>query len=158
MNVIKDNFLWLLFGSVLVYVIYTYTPFQVPQTKVVNNNAEVTVHSDSRGHFTFHGEINGNRVNFFYDTGATIVVVPEKIAKKLGLRKGRRTISHTANGKAFGYETTLKNVKVGDIEIRNVEGRISPGLTGNQILLGLSFLNHVEISQYRGVLKLKARQ
>ncbi len=154
----NTNFLWLLFGSFLIYLVYTFSPLQVPKTKVVNNNAEVTVHSDHRGHFLFHGEINGKRVNFFYDTGATVVVVPEKLAQQLGLRKGRQGYSVTANGKAIGYETNLKRVKVGNIELRNVQGRISKGLKGNHILLGLSFLNHVEISQYRGVLKLKAKR
>lgn len=157
MKVIKSNFLWLVFGIALSYLVYIFTPFQIPETKVVNNNAEVTVQADSRGHFLFHGEINGQRVNFFYDTGATLIVIPEKIAEDLGLRKGRQVYANTANGRAVGYETMLKQVKVGNIELTNVEARISPGYKSNTVLLGLSFLNHVEISQYQGVLTLRTR-
>ncbi|MEM7620578.1 MAG: retropepsin-like aspartic protease [Pseudomonadota bacterium] len=157
MITIKLNFLWLIFIAIICYLLVIFTPFQVPETKVVNNAAEVTVRADPRGHFLFHGEINDHRVNFFYDTGATLIVIPEPIAKRLGLRKGRQVYSITANGRAVGYETNLKSVRVGNIEIRNVEGRISPSYKSNTVLLGLSFLNHIEIQQAKGLLTLRAK-
>ncbi len=155
----KSSLIWLIMISLIIYLGYQFTPHQMPESKTLSNvGTEVSVRADLSGHFIFHGQINGSRVNFLYDTGATLVSIPEKIANELGLQKGRRAEFSTANGKSIGYLTVLREVKVGDITMRNVPASISTGLKGNKILLGMSFLNNVESTRYKGQLTLRVRE
>ncbi len=159
MDSTTNTLVWIFFLGAIAYLGFHFSPYQIPQSQIVQGrNTVVTVKADPNGHFVFRGEINDKKVYFLYDTGATTVAVPEKLANKMGLRKGAVQYTQTANGRAISYSTILKKVKVGDIVMTNVLGSISPGFKGNQVLLGMSFLNNIEISQYRGTLKLKARQ
>jgi aspartyl protease family protein len=81
------------------------------------------------------------------DTGATGVAVPAPVAERLGLARGQRYRAQTANGVAVGYATRLDSVSVGEIELRDVQAGITPGLQMDQVLLGMSFLKHIEFTQ-----------
>jgi len=116
---------------------------------------EVTLLRNKFGHYVTSGQINGRAVIFMLDTGATGVAIPERIAKRLGLRRGRAFAVNTANGTATSYATRLDSVSVGEISIRNVEAGIVPGLEGEEILLGMSFLRHIEFTQRGNTLVLK---
>ena len=50
----------------------------------------------------------------------------------------------TVNGPTTGYFVRLEKVRVGGIELRNVEGIVVEGL-GDFGLLGMSFLNRLEM-------------
>lgn len=104
------------------------------------------------------GYINGISVGFIVDTGASDVVVNlnDRERLKISLKKRDRIQVTLAGGKtADAWKTTLRSVKVGDIEINNVSAVV---LKGRQLaipLLGMSFLNKLEISQSNDVLTLK---
>lgn len=154
-----NSVIWFILIVLIIYLGYHFTPYQVPESRILSNaGTEVSVRADPSGHFIFHGHINGQRVNFLYDTGATLISIPEEIANKLGLQRGARAEFNTANGKSIGYLTVLREVKVGDITMKNVQGSISTGFKGNKILLGMSFLNNVESTRYKGQLTLRVRQ
>jgi aspartyl protease family protein len=106
----------------------------------------VTLAADSSGHFIAEGLVNGSSVRFVVDTGATGVVLPAADARRLGIdyRKGERGQSRTAGGVVPVFRITLNRVRVGDIELSNVEGVvIEQGL--DIALLGMSFLNRVDM-------------
>ncbi len=155
----SNTLIWVFLLLIIGYNIYAFSPYQEPKSRILSNhNTEVMVKSDERGHYTFTGQINGKRVYFLFDTGATTIAIPPQIAKKIGLIKGVEYYSNTANGKALSYATVLREVKVGDITMSNVEGSIATGLKGNKVLLGMSFLKHVEMTQFKGTLKLRVVQ
>jgi aspartyl protease family protein len=81
------------------------------------------------------------------DTGATGVAIPEAIARKLDIPRGRPYRTQTANGISTSYAASLDSVAVGEIELRDVQAGIAPGLAMNQILLGMTFLKHIEFTQ-----------
>ena len=93
------------------------------------------------------GEINGQPVTFLLDTGATGVAIPEALANRLGLQRGRAYQTQTANGMAISYATTLDEVAVADIRLPHVRAGIVPGLQTDEVLLGMSFLKHLEFTQ-----------
>jgi aspartyl protease family protein len=104
--------------------------------------------ADSRGHFIAEGSINGGHMRFLVDTGATAVSLPASDAVRLGLnyRGGQRISMQTANGVTPAYVTMLERIKIGNIELYNVEGIVvENGL--NMALLGMSFLNRVEMKR-----------
>ncbi|GAB1267654.1 hypothetical protein NBRC116493_09070 [Aurantivibrio infirmus] len=130
---------------------------QTPKIQMNNEGAQVTlIDGNERGHFVFIGTINQVPVKFFYDTGATDIAIPQSVANYLRLKEGRRTNFHTANGMGYGFDTTLDTVAIGHIELSNIDATITPGMDGDEILLGMSFLKHLDIRQSDGKLFLAA--
>jgi aspartyl protease family protein len=113
---------------------------------VSNDRASVTLQADGQGHYVVLGQINGGAVRMLLDTGATLVALPASEATRLGVDYRRGQVMHlsTANGVVPAYRVTLNTVKIGDIEINQVEGVVQEsGLPF--ILLGNSFLNRTEM-------------
>ena len=120
-----------------------------------NGEREIVLKRNKYGHYVATGKINGQAVDFFLDTGATVVAIPEHIAERLNLKKGRSFITQTANGNSKSYETTLDSVSLGDIVITNVPASISSGMEFDEILLGMSFLKHLDMRQQGKTLTLR---
>jgi aspartyl protease family protein len=91
--------------------------------------------------------INGQEVTFMLDTGATTVAIPGNVAAGLDLPRGKEFKTQTANGIASSYATRLAHVSIGDIAMSNVAAGVSPGLSTREVLLGMSFLQHIEFTQ-----------
>ena len=125
--------------------------------QVVDKQRNVlTLVRNRAGHYVAEGEINGRRVTFLRDTGATWVALPGRLAAELGLRLGAAVNLQTANGSAIGYQTRLDRVRLGPIEMSDVGALVADGIEDNTVLLGMSFLKHVEFTQRDGVLILRA--
>jgi len=107
----------------------------------------VTLAADARGHFFADATVNDQPVRFVVDTGASVVVLSGADAARLGLdyRKGRPANMQTANGATTGYLVKLEKVRVGGIELRNIDGVVVEQGLGNFGLLGMSFLNRLEM-------------
>ncbi len=121
------------------------------QLTITTNNVgqeEIRLQQNRYGHYVARGYINGAPVTFFVDTGATLVAIPEKLANTLNLKKGARFQTETANGKSESFLTVLDSISLGHIEMSKVPASISPGMTFDEILLGMSFLKHLHITQY----------
>ncbi len=108
---------------------------------------EIVLERNRYGHYVASGKINGYDVDFLLDTGATLVAIPEHIAERLNLKKGQRFQSQTANGMSTSYETSIQTLTLGGIKMNNVPASISSGMTFNEILLGMSFLKHLKLTQ-----------
>lgn len=115
----------------------------------------VTLERNRYGHYHAGGLINGREVEFLLDTGATTVSVPATVAQQLGLKQGPPILSSTANGTITTYLTRLSSVSVGDITLRDVGANINPHMEGDEVLLGMSFLKHLEFTQRGNTLILK---
>lgn len=88
------------------------------------------------------GLINDRPVTFMLDTGATTVAMSVADAQRIGLdySKGRPVQVNTANGVAPGYLLRLRSVRVGDVEVYDLEAIVSPQ-SMPFVLLGNSFIN-----------------
>ena len=125
-----------------------YNPNQSLETRhTAEGLAEVVLQRNRQGHYVTSGEINGLPVTFILDTGATGVAVPSAVAQRLGLQPGRAFPTQTANGLSVSYAVNLDRVSVGGIALPEVAASITPGLTTNEVLLGMSFLKHIEFTQ-----------
>jgi len=130
-------------------------PNQDVSAEWTNNVAEVRLKQNRYGHYLVNGKINNIPVNFLLDTGATLISIPEHIATKLQLKKGYPSQSRTANGTITVYSTRLNSVRIGSIELNNIRASINPYMTGNEILLGMSFMKHLEMTQKNNELVLR---
>lgn len=111
-----------------------------------SGRASVTLKADSGGHYMVQGQINGGAVRMLVDTGATMIAMPASDAARLGIdyKKGQVAYVSTANGVAPAYRVKLNTVKIGDIELNQVDAMVQEqGLP--IILLGMSFLNRTEM-------------
>lgn len=116
----------------------------------VVDNPSVTLYADSGGHFFATATINdGGTTRFLVDTGATVVTLGKGEAKKLGISylSGERRVMITANGIAPVYLIKLDSVKVGAIKLANVEAAVDENDRVGMPLLGMSFLNRVDMKR-----------
>jgi len=131
-------------------------PNQSLETRISADGVrEVVLKRNKYGHYVTSGRINGQPVTFMVDTGATGVAIPGSTAARLGLRPGAAVSTQTANGIATSYAVTLARVSVGGIELHDVQAGISPGLRTGEVLLGMSFLKHIEFTQRGDTLVLR---
>jgi aspartyl protease family protein len=101
------------------------------------------------------GTINAHDVTFLLDTGASDIAIPESIANDIGLKKGPAIMVKTANGNTRAYLTHLDSVALGDIELHDLNATILMNISGEEVLLGMSFLKHFEIKQKGDTLTIK---
>jgi len=69
--------------------------------------------------------------------------------------RGPTVTTQTANGPAQGFLTELESVRLGVIEQRAVGAVVSPGLAMDEVLLGMTFLKNLEITQRGNTLTLR---
>jgi aspartyl protease family protein len=123
-----------------------------------SDRAQVTLAAGPGGHFIGEGAVNGNPIRFLVDTGASAIALPASDAVRLGIdyRKGERVVSNTANGTVSVYRVSLDIVRLGEIELRSVDALVfERGL--DTPLLGMSFLNRVEMKREGSTMTLTRR-
>ena len=110
------------------------------------------------GHYTSMGMINGHVTSFLVDTGSTSVAIGQVEAGKLGLRYmyGKRIVTQTANGVVPAYQLQLASVRIGNVEVRDVEAIVVPGLMSH-VLLGNSFLSRFQMRRENDIMTLELR-
>jgi aspartyl protease family protein len=133
-------------------------PVKVSAEGATRSGSEIVLMASSGGHFNTVGQINGKAVSFMVDTGATKVSMSESEAERLGVdyRAGTRGLAETANGRVSVYAVMLNSVRVGDVEVANVEALVLPA-TMPHILLGNSFLTRFSMKRENEVMRLEKR-
>ena len=112
--------------------------------------------ADKRGHVELEGVVNGARVQFLVDTGATVVALTLRDAAAAGIRANDLIYSlrfRTANGIARAAPVTLRELRIGQLVIYDVKAIVQENLFGS--LLGQTFLTRLDSYEMRdGVLTL----
>ncbi len=107
----------------------------------------VEIPRDGRGHFQADARIDGQRIGFMVDTGASVIALNEKTAAQIGVRPSPRdytsTVS-TANGTIKGARTRLAMIEVGGLVVRDVDAMVLPDEALSENLLGMSFLSKLK--------------
>jgi aspartyl protease family protein len=106
---------------------------------------------DGRGHFLTEGRIDGQRIGFMIDTGASVVALNETSAARFGLRPSRSDYNATvttANGTIKAARARLAMVDVGGLIVRDVDAMVLPDQALSENLLGLSFLSRLKRFEY----------
>jgi aspartyl protease family protein len=111
-------------------------------------------HADKRGHFLLDGVVNGAPIRFMVDTGASAVVLTMADAAAAGFGRGNlafTVVVSTANGHARAAPIRLREVRIGQLAINDVQAMVAENLEGS--LLGMSFLKRLDGFEMRdGVL------
>ena len=124
-------------------------PVQVSAQQTGGRN--LIIQRDARGHFQTEGRIDGQRIDFMIDTGASVVALNEKSAARFGFRPSRNDYNaavSTANGTIKAARTRLAMVDIGGIVVRDVDAMVLPDEALSENLLGLSFLSKLKRFEY----------
>ena len=120
-------------------------------TVAQSNSRSVSIPRGAGGHFLTDGRINGQRVDFMVDTGASVVALNEKSAARFGLRPSPgdyKATVNTANGTIRAARTRIAMVELGGLVVRDVEAMVLPDTALSENLLGLSFLSKLKRYEY----------
>ena len=120
--------------------------------------ATVNLNADSQGHFAVEGSINGAPVRFLVDTGATVIAMGRTDAKRAGvdLARAAPVTVQTANGVVRAWRVRLNSVKVGAVALSDVEAAVME-TDMPQVLLGMSFLNRMDMQRNGQIMTLRQR-
>jgi aspartyl protease family protein len=126
---------------------------QADPLRPATSSRSLTLESGRDGHFPVEARIEGRRIDFIVDTGASLVILREWDAGQAGFRPMRSdytaTVS-TANGKIKAAPFKLDRIEVGGITVYDVPGLVLPDDALWQNLLGVSFLSRLKRYEYAG--------
>jgi aspartyl protease family protein len=134
------------------------TPVSLGGSSAPAGGSDITLAAGPGGHFFAAGAINGRSVRFVVDTGATSVAIGQADAERIGLdwKSAPVAVGQTANGAVAMRVVSLNSVRIGDVEIPNVQAVVVPG-SMPFVLLGNSFLGRFQLRQENDVLRLQRR-
>ncbi|WP_338243960.1 retropepsin-like aspartic protease family protein [Aurantiacibacter hainanensis] len=115
----------------------------LPEQVVEGGETRVPLSRD--GHYWLEAEVNGQRVPFLVDTGATLTAVSEETAELTGLeaRDGGLPIRlQTANGTVAAYMTSIESLRFGNVYASGLDAVIAPGL-GKTNVIGMNLLSRL---------------
>lgn len=133
-------------------------PVNLGRASGEGTGSKIVLTAGPGGHFVTGGSINGRAVQFLVDTGASLVAMSEADADRIGLKYkgGQRGYANTANGQITVYHVMLDVVRVGDVQVYNVDAMVGP-MQMPAILLGNSFLTRFQMKRENDQLTLDRR-
>ncbi|WP_298931394.1 TIGR02281 family clan AA aspartic protease [uncultured Ramlibacter sp.] len=119
---------------------------------------KIVLTAGSNGHFLAQGTINGRAVQFMVDTGASVIGLGASEAERLGInyKAGQPVRMSTANGIAQGWRVKLNSVRIGDVEVFEVDAVVGQASMG-YVLLGNSFLTRFQMKRDNDQMVLERR-
>ncbi len=120
-------------------------PVAAPEPAAADSRS-VTVPRNARGHFQVDARVDGRRLSFMVDTGASVIALTADDAATLGIHPSASEFTmmvKTANGAVRAAPVELDRVEIEDITVRNVTAMVLPDGALSDNLLGMSFLSRL---------------
>ena len=120
---------------------------------------EVSIRRNRFNQYITRAQINGRRLQVLIDTGANKVAMNSKDARLLGIDYlgGEPTQIATASGVSKAFLVSLRSIEIGGIRVSSVKGYVVEGNFPTTLLLGMSFLEHVQMREENNILYLKSK-
>lgn len=152
---LRHGLIWLALGLVLV-VGYSYRADMaslwkrtlvelMPGRAVEINAGTAVVRAGEDSHFRIDAIVDGTRVRFLLDTGASMVVLNRQDAAMLGFKLDRLSFTQrtqTANGVGMGAPVSLREIRIGPIVVKNIRAMVNKAPMSTS-LLGVNFLERL---------------
>ncbi len=130
-----------------------------PRTASVSGSDEIEIPADPHGGYKTNAEIDGYVLRMIVDTGATYVCLTDADASAIGVRPAPADYTYrtqTANGVGVAARIKIDRLRLGQVEIHDVDAFVMPRGALSISLLGMSALNRlgkVEIAAGKLVLR-----
>jgi aspartyl protease family protein len=124
-----------------------------PAPPSTNGQLDTSVQRGPDGHFRVNATINGQAAMMLVDTGASMVAIPEAMAQRMGIApppSAYTATARTANGDGRFAPITLASIRIGSIELTNVQAAVVQGSGLDTPLLGQSFLSRLQEMSVQG--------
>jgi aspartyl protease family protein len=145
---LRNLFIWIAIGLVLVLGYTLKDQFMgaiMPSAGIGGADGTIEYQRASDGHFHVDADVEGVLIRFLVDTGASEVVLSQADAQRLGFDTATLDYTqryNTANGIVWGAPVRLREVRLGDIAVRDVRASVNSGEMDGS-LLGMSFLSNL---------------
>ena len=156
--IFKALFGWIAIVSIIsgIYVVNRGDSYSLANnltpSRVVAKNEEMQVERASDGHFWILTQVNGHNLPMMVDTGATMVVLSKRDAKRIGIEMDKLRFngaSSTANGKVSFARVSLDEFRIGHVAFNDFMVTVNGGQMDGS-LLGLDALNEFSSYEIRG--------
>jgi aspartyl protease family protein len=119
----------------------------------------ISIPRNDQMQYLTNAEINSVRLAMIVDTGANIIALNTRDALAVGIAKdeGVAASVQTAGAIVPARRVVLDSVMVGGIRVDGVTATVIDGEQPSVALLGMSYLQHVEMQEQGGILTLRAR-
>lgn len=134
------------------------TPVEQDVAKPASNQSferSVFLKADRYNQFYADAYVNGRRINVLVDTGASHVSLNYEDARSLGIYLTKRDFTHavrTANGITNVAPVRIDRIRIGEVQVRDIDGFVGEEGIEFPTLLGMTFLRKL------GRLNIKGRQ
>jgi len=145
---------WLVLGA-LVFLGVQWRQHEARKASFSAVGDVVEIRRADDGHYHWPGTLNGRRVEFLVDTGATGVAIPSALAQALGLRSEGSVRSSTAGGEVRGEVVRADLELDGGVRVERLRLVALPGLESP--LLGMDVLGRLHWQQRDGALRVNLR-
>lgn len=116
-----------------------------PNSGVETASGEITFRAAADGQFHIRASVDGTEIRFLFDTGASVVVLSPRDARRIGFDLSRLSFSQrfqTANGTGMGAPVRLRELRIGPIVQRDVRASVNKAEMSTS-LLGMNFLRRL---------------
>ena len=124
---------------------------ETPAASSASDSRSVVISPGRNGHFEVAGSIDGRRMEFMVDTGASVIALTARDAAMLGIHPAEseyRAMVRTANGTVRAAPIMLDRVEIDDIVVYDVAAMVMPDGALADNLLGLTFLSKLHRFEY----------
>ena len=124
-----------------------------PSVALTKANGEAELRRAWDGHYRAEAEVNGERMRLMIDTGASMVLLPYEVVHEIGIDP--KTLEYslpvtTANGKSSVAPIRIDTIRVGPIVVNDVMAAVAHPGKLKVGLLGMSFLDKLYETSFRG--------
>lgn len=151
---LKIATVWLLAG-LAVFLAVSAWQHHAARTRFTVDGGTIEIRRGPDGHYHWPGTVQGRRVDFLVDTGATRSAISDELADALGLPPLGRIVAQTANGTTEGVLVAVDVVLDGGVRVSRLQVAALPGLAGRP-LLGMDVLGPLRWRHEGGVLRIEA--
>lgn len=116
---------------------------------------EVVLTHNEADQYVTTGRINGQPVQFLIDTGSSEIAMSYHLAQRLGLRLSSGGLNITGNGTVQSWSAVLESVDIGGLVAHEVRATVLPNMQGDEALLGMAYLKHMELNLAGGRMALR---
>jgi aspartyl protease family protein len=148
---LKFATVWLVLGAI-VFVGYQWRRHEALQATFTSAGGTVEIRRGDDGHYHWPGTLNGERVDFLVDTGASGVAIPSALAERLQLIGEETVRSSTAGGWVTGRVVRADLTLDGGVRAERLRMVALPNLAAP--LLGMDVLGRLHWQQRDGALRI----
>ena len=119
------------------------------ESRAGNGLASHALERSPDGHFYAEAQVNGARIRFMVDTGASVVALTPRDAEAAGIALGsERATARGAGGEVEVIPVVIDRIALGSLTATDVRGAVAEDLPVS--LLGQTFLSRADSVEIRG--------